>query len=176
MRYMVLYSSITGNTRLLADALYRELPQPAEIRPMETVLEQNGNEVLFIGFWNDKGHCDKKTQKVLSGLHGRKVALFGTMGSSDVEQYGQLVLSNVLRELPEDNEVLGTFLCQGKLAPSARMQYLEMLKNSPDNPRLLEQLRNYELSQGHPDRKDLENLRCFTRGILARLATQSNPI
>ena len=60
-RYSILFSSMTGNTKELADAI-------REILPEET-LDHFGlckdadpqSEILYIGFWTDKGTADEAT-------------------------------------------------------------------------------------------------------------------
>ena len=60
-RYSILFSSMTGNTKELADAI-------REILPEET-LDYFGlckdadpqSEILYIGFWTDKGTADRKS-------------------------------------------------------------------------------------------------------------------
>ena len=37
-------------------------------------------ELLFLGFWTDKGECSEKIRKYMETLHGQKVVLFGTAG------------------------------------------------------------------------------------------------
>ena len=58
MSYAIVFSSKTGNTRLLADTLRASLPQNECTyfgAPAPEALEA---ETLYIGFWTDKGHAD----------------------------------------------------------------------------------------------------------------------
>lgn len=60
-RYSILYSSATGNTRLLADTIRAALPQElcdAFGAVGETAAE---SELLYVGFWTDKGNADADT-------------------------------------------------------------------------------------------------------------------
>mgnify|MGYP003243907898 CR=1 FL=1 len=67
-RYSILFSSMTGNTKELADAI-------REILPEET-LDYFGlckdadpqSEILYIGFWTDKGTADEATTTLLKSL------------------------------------------------------------------------------------------------------------
>lgn len=60
MKYSIVFSSVTGNTRQLADAILSVLPQE-NLRyfgpPAEIALEADR---LYVGFWTDKGHCNKE--------------------------------------------------------------------------------------------------------------------
>ena len=54
-RYSIIFSSLTGNTRQLADVIYETLPK--ENCDYFGVKEtgQPQSEMLYIGFWTDKG-------------------------------------------------------------------------------------------------------------------------
>lgn len=57
MSYAIVYSSKTGNTRLLADAI-REVAGDDCIyfgEPSDAALSA---DILYVGFWTDKGTCD----------------------------------------------------------------------------------------------------------------------
>lgn len=59
--YSILYSSATGNTRLLADTIRAALPPElcdAFGAAGETAAE---SELLYVGFWTDKGNADADT-------------------------------------------------------------------------------------------------------------------
>lgn len=55
MKYSIVFSSVTGNTRQLADAILSVLPQE-NLRyfgpPAEIALEA---DCLYVGFWTDQG-------------------------------------------------------------------------------------------------------------------------
>lgn len=73
-------SSLTGNTKMLADAIYDVLPKENcdFYGNVKTQIPQS--EMLYIGFWTDKGTADGDTLKLLQSLKNRKVFLFGTAG------------------------------------------------------------------------------------------------
>lgn len=79
MSYAIVYSSKTGNTRLLADAI-REVAGDDCIyfgEPSDAALSA---DILYVGFWTDKGTCDSTVADFLKKLDGKKVFLFGTAG------------------------------------------------------------------------------------------------
>ena len=79
-RYSIVYSSSTGNTKKLADTIYAVLPK--ENCDYFGVPKEGGlySEMLYIGFWTDKGNADKSTLTLLSTLKNKKIFLFGTAG------------------------------------------------------------------------------------------------
>ena len=72
MSYAIVFSSKTGNTKLLADTLHSCLPQESCCyfgTPDPAALEA---DELYVGFWTDKGTADESTLDFLKQLHGKK--------------------------------------------------------------------------------------------------------
>lgn len=73
MKYGIYYESVTGNTEKLARAISGVLPaQACKAVALTARAEEPLPELLFIGFWTDKGICPPATQSLLTGLHGKK--------------------------------------------------------------------------------------------------------
>ena len=86
MEYLVVYSSRTGNTEKLAMEIFVALP--GKSKDVQKVEEYRGEaETYFVGFWNHKGICSEDILNFLEGLHGKRVALFGTCGMGQDRQY-----------------------------------------------------------------------------------------
>ena len=102
MKYAVVYESATGNTKMLADEIRNTLGEEncvwfgAPDENMSGGAEEV--ELLFLGFWTDKGECSEKIRKYMETLHGQKVVLFGTAGFGGSEQYFTQILNRVRKE------------------------------------------------------------------------------
>jgi len=106
MQTIVIYSSQTGNTRKLATQIFAAIPGDSkDLKNIDEYREKDA-ELYFVGFWVDRGDCDEKTVELLSGLHGKKIALFGTCGMGNDPAYYQKVIDRVKTWIPEDNEYI----------------------------------------------------------------------
>lgn len=96
-RYSIIYSSRTGNTRLLAEAIRESLP--ADLCNHFGTDEAGAveSEKLYVGFWTDKGTADEAALALLKRLKNKKIFLFGTAGFGESEVYFQKVLDRVKR-------------------------------------------------------------------------------
>ena len=154
MKYAIVYSSQTGNTAMLAEAIRTELPVHDCLyfgAPDPKALEADR---IYIGFWTDKGTCDEKTSIFLKALTTQQIFLFGTAGFGGDEEYFQGILAKVRQELAPEVTVVGQFMCQGKMPPEVRRRYASLDKElSPDI-----MLSNFEQALTHPDDGDLHNL------------------
>lgn len=155
MSYAIVFSSRTGNTALLAQTIAEALPQKDCLylgRPDAKALDA---EMLFVGFWTDKGSCDAEVSAFLKQLHGKKIFLFGTAGFGGSPAYFDRILQNVKTQLAETAEVMGTYMCQGKMPAAVRARYESM--EAGDKQRAF--LENFDKALSHPDAEDLQQLR-----------------
>lgn len=71
-KYSILVSSVTGNTKALADAIYEVLPKEYCDFYGNAKAQVPQSEILYIGFWTDKGTADSDTLKLLQALKNKK--------------------------------------------------------------------------------------------------------
>lgn len=168
MTYAVVYASATGNTKLLAEEIRKGLGEEECIcfgtaEEAETAAEA---DIIFAGFWTDKGNCSEELGQFLEGLHSRKVFLFGTAGFGGAQSYFDQILERVKGHLAADNEVVGTYMCQGKMSQSVRKRYEGMLEQNPGDERIKGMIENFDRALQHPDEADLKALREAVAGVL----------
>ena len=157
MKTAIIYSSATGNTRQLAEALAARLGVPA-VRLADADGSWQQADRILAGFWTDKGSCDEKMAAFLAGLHGKEVALFGTAGFGKDNAYFDGILGRVRAHLPEDCRYLDGFMCPGKMGPAIRRRYETMLEQNPGDARAAMLLENFDAVSSRPDQQDLEAL------------------
>lgn len=168
MTYAVIYASATGNTKMLAEEIRKRLGKK-ECVCFGTV-EEAGTavraDIIFAGFWIDKGDCSEELGHFLEGLHGRRVFLFGTAGFGGAQSYFDQILERVKGHLAADNEVVGTYMCQGKMPQSVRKRYEGMMEQNPGDQRIKGMIENFDRAVQHPDEADLNMLGEAVRDVL----------
>ncbi len=159
MQYAVVYSSKTGNTRLLAEQIQKQKGSAACIYFGEPSTKALQADVLYVGFWTDQGSCDAQTKAFLANIHQKTVYLFGTAGFGQSKSYFDKILQNVMAEIPEDNVVHSGFMCQGKMPQAVRKRYKTMLEQNPNDTKAKMLLDNFDMALTHPDATDLQQLK-----------------
>lgn len=163
MKYLVIYSSRTGNTEKIAMEIFEALP--GQSKDIQRVEEQKGEaDTYFVGFWNNKGICSGDVMEFLENLHGKQVAIFGTCGMGEDAEYCRQVSKRVEALIPEDNRYLGSFICSGRMAPGVLKRY-QMMQDKQDSPQIRRMIQAYEEAMLHPDEKDLKNARAFAEKV-----------
>ncbi|MEG2923908.1 MAG: flavodoxin family protein, partial [Oscillospiraceae bacterium] len=61
MKYSIVYTSQTGNTAMLAQHLKESIANSGLIYYGTPNMCAQEADMLFVGFWTDKGSCDKPT-------------------------------------------------------------------------------------------------------------------
>ena len=158
-RYSIIFSSKTGNTAELANAIRDALPQENCDYFGTSEIEETISEMLYIGFWTDKGNADQSTLELLSSLRNKRIFLFGTAGFGGSDTYFQKVLEHVRQSIDESNTIVGEYMCQGKMPESVKNRYLKM-KEQTEHPANIDALiENFDSALSHPDADDLDRLR-----------------
>lgn len=167
---LVVYSSLTGNTKKVAEAVQSVIPN-CDIFPVENAPE-NLDDYYFVsvGYWVDRGLPDAKSKKIIKSLKNMNVALFGTLGAypDSPHALGCIRDSEVmLKKEGSNNNVLGSFLCLGKIDPKL-IDYMGkfMGDTHPVTPERKERLLQ---AQTHPDENDLEQVKSVFKNFAERL-------
>lgn len=178
MVYAIVANSKSGNTRMLAEALAGavteagvelsyagEVPEPGA-KGDEARASVAGADAVLAGFWTDKGDCTGEMREFLEGLAGKRVFLFGTCGFGGSDEYFSRILTRVAEHLPEDAELVGTAMCQGKMGAGVRRRYEAMLAEDPDSERVKGMIANFDAALEHPSEADLERVVAAARAAL----------
>lgn len=159
VKYSIVFSSLTGNTKKLADTIRAVLPKEDCDYFGAPKAEELHSEMLYIGFWTDKGNADNATLQLLSKLRNKKIFLFGTAGFGGNTAYFQKILNRAACSIDASNSVVGNYMCQGKMPSSVRERYMKM-KDQPEHPTNIDTLiENFDRALSHPDEMDLEGLK-----------------
>ena len=150
MNYSIVYSSVTGNTAKLAEAINNHLGASYVGKPSNEALNA---DVIFVGFWATKNSCSADIQAFIEKLTNKKVFIFGTVGYDNTDAYFEEILNNVKALVPASNTIIGAYACQGKIKKKKQEQLREAV------PEKYEAIKNnLAESVHHPNEKDIDGL------------------
>lgn len=159
MTYSIVYSSKTGNTKMLADALHQALPADDCVYFGAPDAQALAAERIYIGFWTDKGTCDAETAAFLAQLTQQEIFLFGTCGFGGGVAYFEQILARVRDLLPESVQLVGSYVCPGKMPQSVRDRYVRIAEEEPaKRSHMQKMIFNFDCALSHPDADDLQAL------------------
>ena len=158
MRSLIVYSSQSGNTKKLAEAVYEALPGEKGIYPVEEAPDPNGYDLVAVGFWFKAGNPEPKSAEYLKRIQGARLFLFATQGAANGSEHVKKGME-AAKSLAKGAEIVGTFDCQGAVNPGL----LEKVKARPNPP---EWIGDADGAVGHPDEADLRKLKEVVQGLL----------
>lgn len=156
---LVTYFTRTGNTKLVAEAIFEALPGDKTLKPMAEVGDLEPFTLIFAGFPVQTHSVPYPAETFLKSIPGeKKVALFSTHGSVTGSHLSREALEYA-SVLVAKAKLVGTFACRGKVA----MKALEILMKSPEHEVWADMAAS---ASTHPDIHDLEDARAFARWIM----------
>ena len=158
-KYSIIYSSKTGNTQKLAEAIHNILPKDncQYYKAIEKAPKILSN-LLYIGFWTEKGTADTQAIEFLKQLKNKKIFLFGTAGYVGSQNYFEGIINNVKKNIDSSNTLIGTFMCQGKMPFSVKKRYEKMQEQNNSSLKINDLIANFDKALSHPDAADLKKL------------------
>ena len=158
MTYSIVYSSRTGNTKILADAIKEVVGEDCIYFgiPDEEALKA---DYIYVGFWTDKGCCNSEIKDFLKKIKNKTVFLFGTAGFGEDQEYFEKIIQRSEKSLSDDVKVDGHYMCQGKMPLSVKARYEKMLESPVHMPNIKQLIENFDKALTHPDLDDVRKLK-----------------
>ena len=148
MKVSLIYDSITGNTKKLAEQVENKFKEIVDIE---------NADIVFVGSWTDKGSPSEKIQKELENIRNKKIFYFATCGFGGSKEYFDMLFERAKKYIDKSNEIIGYFYCQGKMPISIRNRYEQALKLNPNDEKMKNNITNFDKALEHPSKEDLEN-------------------
>ncbi|MDO7976050.1 flavodoxin family protein [Oceanotoga teriensis] len=172
MKSILIYSTLTGNTKKVAESIKEVMPENTDfisIDEAKNIENFDDYDFITIGYWVDRGTADKKTLEVLKNIKNKKIAFFFTLGAYPDSEHAQKCVDR-FEELMKNNnnEVLGHFHCQGKIDP----RLAEKFKNlPPDHPHAMNEERKKRHAEAakHPNDEDFQKAKDTFSKILSNI-------
>jgi flavodoxin len=151
MKSLVVYSSKSGNTRKLAEAVHEYLTGEKELVAVADAPDPAGYSFVAVGFWLKAGQPDPDSQAFLAKLQeGQSVYLFATHGAAAGSAHAENAMKKA-KELAAGTHILATFSCPGEVDP-------EFLQIAAQKDPLPPWLADAPAAKGRPDANDLKRV------------------
>lgn len=162
MKSLIIYSSKSGNTRKLADAVQSFLPGETICKSVDEKPATDGFDLVCVGFWFQSGKADSNTAELLQELDSQApLFLFATHGAAVDSDHARSGMKQA-EELAAPCRVIGTFSCQGEVSPGL----LAKVESMDPPPPWIKDAPN---AAGHPDDEDLRGLGEILQRVVSSL-------
>ena len=165
MNILITYSSKTGNTKKVAEAVKAGIPT-AELIPVSEVQNTENYDLIIIGGWIDRANFDAAALKFVQSVKNKNVAYFFTLGAYPDSDHAKDCVKNIEKSLIENsNKILGKFFCQGAVDPKL-ISFIEKLPADHIMAVNEERRKRWKDASTHPDNNDLENAKAFGQSLI----------
>jgi len=117
MKVQVIYSSLSGCTRRLAQGIYDGLQVDKSIHDLQDGVPALDGDVVLLGYWVDKGGPNEQMKNFMATVEGKYVGVFCTLGFWADSDHAHQALHNGVEAVKEKNQVIGGYVCNGSLSP-----------------------------------------------------------
>lgn len=166
MKALVVYSTLTGNTRKVAEAIHAVLPEGTACHSVRTAPDPAGYDFVALGFWVDKGGPDAEAADYMKRIVGKKVFTFFTLGADPDSEHARTCAERAAAVYGEGTEQLGIVWCQGAIDPKLIEWMRKQPAGGPHSPTPEAEAR-WAKAALHPDEADLKAAAAAARKAFA---------
>ncbi len=156
MKILTIYSTLTGNTKMVAEAISKH--HNFDIINAKEFNDEMINiyDKIIVGGWIDKGDIDTLSQKIIDKIKEKIVGYFFTLGADPNSEHAKNIYQKIDdRFLKNNNKIENRFACMGKIDP--RLTEKMKQNTNPHHPWDEKRKRTHEIASTHPDENDIQN-------------------
>ena len=151
MKVQIIYTSLTGCTRRLANALYNGIEADEKsIHDIKDGIPTLDGDFILIGYWGTSGHPELQMKGFLNSLRNQKVGIFCTLGYYADSFHAWDTVKCGVDLVKDHNEVIGSYVCNGAVAQNLKDG---QGKGTPHIPNEQKEIR-WEVMENHPTEKE----------------------
>ena len=153
MKVQVIYSSITGCTKRVAEAVYNGITADEKsIHDLKDGAPVLDGDIILLGYWGKNGCPNNEMKAFLNTVKGKVVGIFCTLGYyADSEHAFQTVKAGI-DMVKNDNEVICSYVCNGAVSK----QLIDgQGKGTPHVPNEQKEIR-WEVIKSHPTKAECD--------------------
>ena len=162
MKILIIYSSLTGNTKKVCEKAFELLNCKKEIIAIENINENDleSFENIIIGTWIDKATADEKTKKLLKKLSGKNLYFIGTLAASLDSEHTKKCFNNLTKLCSKNNNFKNGVLTRGRVSEDLQEKFNKFPLNIIHKfvPNIQEIILEAE---SHPNESDFDIIKNF---------------
>lgn len=162
MKVLVIYSSLTGNTKKVCEQAFQVLNCEKKIIAIENINDEELEkfENIIIGTWIDKATADDKTRRLLKKLKRKNIYFIGTLAASLTSEHAKKCFNNLKSLCSKNNNFKNGVLARGRVSEDLQEKFNKFPLNIIHKfvPNINEIIQEAE---PHPNEEDFEIIKKF---------------
>ena len=145
MKIQIIYTSLTGSTRRVAQAIYDGLKtENKSIHDLKDGVPALDGDIILFGYWGTSGMPSDEMKELLYRVKDKAVGVFCTLGYYADSSHAFDTVRSGVNILKENNRVICSYVCNGAVSPALMDEH-----KIPEHPSMQKELR-WEMVQSHP--------------------------
>ena len=156
MKIQIIYSSLSGKTRRLAEYLFSHLSQQEksihDLKDGPVVID---GDIVLLGYWVDKGGPTKEMQELINGLKDKAVGIFCTLAYYADSSHAANSVRAGVELAAKNNTVIGSYVCNGALSESMIASFRKNGNSGPHSASPENEIR-WAAMKNHPTENEMK--------------------
>ncbi len=117
MKVQIIYSSLTGCTKKVADAIFNGIDvEEKTIHNLKDGTPVLDGDIILLGYWGISGNPNDDMKAFMQTIKGKAVGIFCTLGYYADSAHARQTVEAGLNLVKENNAVIGSFVCNGAVS------------------------------------------------------------
>lgn len=155
MKTQIIYSSLSGQTKKLAEGIFNSLEcEEKEIYDLKDGEPTLDADVILLGYWVDKGGPNKEMIAFMEKIKDKTVGVFCTLAYYVDSMHGVNSLQKGIELLKDNNTILGSYVCNGAISQAMLNMFKKMPSDHYHGMTKESEIR-WEVLKNHPTTADI---------------------
>ncbi len=117
MKVQVIYSSHSGGTKKVANAIFNGIDvEQKTIHDLKDGAPALDGDIILLGYWVSEGGPNDEMKQFMQTVKGKAVGIFCTLGYYSESAYAYQTVAAGLKCVQHDNDIIGSFVCNGSIS------------------------------------------------------------
>lgn len=151
MKVQIIYSSISGSTKKLAESIYNGLKTDQksihDLKDGKPVLD---GDIILFGYWGKSGYPNNEMRAFLNTVKNKATGIFCTLGYYADSSHAYDTVQSGIDILKKQNEIICSYVCNGAVSVSLMDEH-----RIPEHPTQQKELR-WKMIEDHPTKAECD--------------------
>ena len=131
MKTLIIYSSETGNTKMVCEKAFEYINGEKVIIPVKEKDSVNLDDFnnIIVGTWIDKSNANAEAKKFINTLSNKKIFFIGTLAASLKSEHAKKCFNNLTKLCSKKNNFVDGVLARGRVSEDLQEKFTKFPLN-----------------------------------------------
>ena len=131
MKTLIIYSSETGNTKMVCEKAFEYINGEKVIIPVKEKDSVNLDDFdnIIVGTWIDKANANAEARKFINTLSNKNIFFIGTLATSLESEHAKKCFNNLTKLCSKKNNFVDGVLARGKVSKDLQEKFTKFPLN-----------------------------------------------